>query len=72
MKEVRMMDILNAKTAVGKSTKTALWVLVSTTVMAILSTVLNKPELFSPQVVAVANVVLVLLKNVLDPSVKNY
>ena len=62
---------LSSKTAVGKGLKTFIWVVVANIAVYVLTIVISRPDLFNPAVVGVANVLLVLGKNFLDPSVKN-
>jgi hypothetical protein len=62
---------MNMNSALGKGTKTLLWVGLTAGALAILSQVSARPELFSPQAVVVANTLLVLLKNVMDRDVPN-
>ena len=64
------MDI-NANTTAAKGVKTLLWVVVANIVIYVLTVVISKPELFNPLVVGGANVILVLAKNFVDPTIRN-
>ena len=66
-----MSILINNKTTVGKSGKTLLWTALSVILVSVVSTIIDKPDLFNPVVVAAANIILVFLKNVVDPAVKN-
>lgn len=67
-----MNKLLNGETTLSKGIKTLLWVVVTNVVVAVLTTLVNKPDLYNPTVVSLANVLLVLVKNYTDPQVKNY
>ena len=58
-------------TTLQKGYKTLLWVILANVVMAVLSYITNNKELFNPQWVGLANVILVLGKNYFDPKVRN-
>ena len=66
-----MNTLINSKTATGKTGKTLLWTALSVILVSVVSTIIDRPELFNPVVVAAANIILVFLKNVVDPAVKN-
>lgn len=63
--------MLKTDTALGKTVKTLVWVGVSAALVAVLTTVTNRPEMFNPSMVVLANTLLVLVKNLADPRVKN-
>ncbi len=69
--EVMMDKFFNGKTTFSKGIKVLVWAGFSAVVVAVLSGVTNNPDLFSPQWVVVANVLLVAVKNFIDPKVKN-
>ena len=62
---------INNKTTIGKSSKTLLWTAVSIILVSVVSTIIDRPELFNPVVVAAANIILVFVRNFVDPDVKN-
>lgn len=66
------MDIINKNTTLGKGLKTLIWTAGSAALVAVIAAVGKHPELFSPLVVLVVNVLGVTIKNLLDNEVKNY
>lgn len=69
-----MNKVFNNTTAVGKSGKVAVWSALSVIVVAVLTTILQNPSLFSWKsgiLVVIANVALVLIRNLSDKSVPN-
>ena len=66
-----MDKLVNNTTAVGKSGKTLLWTAGAVILVSVVSTIIDRPELFNPVVVAAANIILVFLKNFIDSDVKN-
>lgn len=63
--------MFNSETTIGKGFKTLVWVVISAAVTAALGFVTNNPDLFNPVIVSAVNILLVLLKNFLNPEVKN-
>lgn len=66
-----MDRLINNTTATGKAGKTLLWTAVSVVLVSVVSTIIDRPELFNPVVVATANIILVFLKNFVDRKVEN-
>jgi hypothetical protein len=66
-----MNALINNKTTIGKTGKVTIWVAASYILVAVLTSIIGRPDLFDPIVVAVANIILVLGKNILDPKIKN-
>lgn len=62
---------VNNKTTVGKTVKTLLWIAVTNAIVAVLTYVTDHPELYTVTTVSSANILLVLIKNLLDDNVKN-
>jgi len=58
-------------TTVGKMAKTALWVAVSAIIAFLIAQIAKTPELFGP-LTPLVNIVLVGVKNFVDPKVKNF
>lgn len=67
---------INDETAVGKAGKAGKWAALAVIVIAILTAIVAHPALFTAlhwgAVVWVANVLLVLANNLLNPDVKNF
>ena len=66
-----MSILINNTTATGKAGKTLLWTAISVILVSVVSTIIDRPELFNPVVVATANIILVFLKNFVDSDVDN-
>jgi hypothetical protein len=65
-----MLSFLN-DTAIGKSVKVLIYVAVSGAVTALIAFLADNPDLFNPYVVGLVNIVLVALRNFVNPKVNN-
>ena len=65
-----MLTWLN-DTALGKTVKVLVYVAISGAISALIAFLADKPDLFNPYIVGLINLVLVAVKNFIDPQVKN-
>ena len=65
-----MLTWLN-DTALGRTVKVLIYVAISGAVSALIAFFADEPDLFNPYVVGLINLVLVAVKNFIDPKVKN-
>ena len=65
-----MLTWLN-DTALGRTVKVLIYVAISGAVSALIDFFADEPDLFNPYVVGLINLVLVAVKNFIDPKVKN-
>jgi len=58
-------------TSLGKSLKVLVWIAISGAIAYLAKFFTDNPAYFSPYTVGIINIVLVLLKNLVDPKMKN-
>lgn len=76
MEQIKILEkgeeTMNQNTTLGKGVKVLVYAGGSALLVAVATTVINKPELFNPTMVVFANIAIVVAKNFLDPKVKDW